>query len=257
MLDPALAGAWVGTLAWPFLRFLALLIAAPLVGARGVPMRLRVLLALIITLALAPLLPPAPVIDPLGAAGVVTAAVQIGIGLAAGFAARLAVEGLALAGQLTGLSMGLGFATLVDPNGGPGVPVLGQMYVLIGGMLLLAADGHLLLVELLATSLRTLPPGPGGLDAAGLHGLAGAAGALFGAALVLALPALMALTVAHIAVAVMARAAPALNLFAVGFPLTLGLGLVAVLLSLPALGPALADLLGDSLARLTALVLGA
>ena len=255
-VEPAVVGAWLGTLLWPFLRFLALLIAAPLVGARGVPMRLRVLVALTLTAALVPVLPAAPAVEVLSAAGLGTAATQIGIGLAAGFAARIAIEGLVLAGQVTGLSMGLGFATLVDPNGGPGVPVLGQLYMLVGGALALAGDVHLLLIELLAASLHSAPPGVSVFGPGALEVLIGGAGALFGAALVLALPALIALTLAHIGVAVMARSAPALNLFAVGFPLTLSLGLAAVLLSLPALGNALARLFADSLARLTGAVLG-
>jgi flagellar biosynthetic protein FliR len=142
-----------------------------------------------------------------------------------------------MAGEIIALSMGLAFASVVDPDRGVSVPVIGQYFVVMSTLLFLALNGHLALLALLIESFSVLPPGVDGLGAAGFGELAGWAGRMFEAATMVALPAATALLVAGVSMGLIARSAPQLNIFSVGFPLTLMLGIVALLFSLPLLAP--------------------
>jgi flagellar biosynthesis protein FliR len=148
-----------------------------------------------------------------------------------------------LAGSLIANSMGLGFAQLADPVNGTSAPVVGVFMTVFATLLRLARGGHILLIELLATSLRTLPPGGAGLGAADLHALALAGAQIFSGALRVALPAVIALLLANLAFGVISRAAPSLNLISVGMPVSLLVGLLMLYASLPSLQAVFTDLL--------------
>lgn len=227
--------AWIGAYLWPFIRIGALLSSAAIFGARFVPMRLRLVLALSLTVVIAPTLPPVPAVDGLSGAGLAITAQQVLIGLAMGFTLRLVFTALELGGQLAGQMMGLGFASMIDPQNGVSVPVVSQLYSILGILLFLGFNGHLLLIEVLADSFRTLPIGAAGLSAEGARMLALWGSQMFAGAVVIALPAIAALLLVNMSFAVMMRAAPQLNIFAVGFPATLLFGLFVVMLSLTGL----------------------
>ena len=130
--------------------------------------------------------------------------------------------------------MGLGFAFNVDPLRGASTPVLGQLYMLLVTLTFLALNGHLVLIETLAQGFTTLPVGMSRLRRRRRSGIIAAWGSqLFAGALAVALPGMTALLVVNLAFGVMSRAAPTLNLFAVGFPVTLIAGLVIVYAGLP------------------------
>jgi flagellar biosynthetic protein FliR len=152
-------------------------------------------------------------------------------------------DALTLGGQILANGMGLGFAFNIDPLRGVSTPALGQFYTLLGILIFLALDGHIALIQTLITSFHGLPVGPAGLSPASLHSLADWGDELFLGALRVALPGMTALLVVNLAFGVTSRAAPALNLFAVGFPVTLIFGFVIVLLGLPGLQTVLTDLL--------------
>ena len=246
-------GAWVGALFWPFVRIGACVMSAPVFGASYVPARLRVILAGAVTLAVAPLLPPPPAMPLLSAGGVLVTIQQVLIGLAFGFALQLVFDALALGGQLLANGMGLGFAFNLDPLRGVSTPALGQLYVVLGTLTFLALDGHLAFLQAVVDSFRGLPVAEQGLDPARLMALADWGSQLFAGALRVALPGVTALLVINLAFGVMSRAAPALNLFAVGLPVTLVFGLAIVLFGLPAFGSALQQLLAEGFAFLHAL----
>ena len=221
--------------AWPFLRITGLLLVAPVFGANVVPRRVKMVLAVTLTLVIAPMVPPAPAMEPFSALALLTALQQVLIGVAIGFAVQVVFDALLLAGQAIAMTMGLGFATLVDPSRGIATPVVGQFFIILGLLMFLAVDGHLLLLHVLADSFRWMPPGPAGIDSVSLATLVAWGGKIFEAGIVIALPAVVGLLVINVALGVVSRAAPQLNLFAVGFPLGMLFGFLMLVLSLPAL----------------------
>lgn len=226
--------AWMAQFFWPFVRIGACFMVAPIFGARFVPARMRILLSLAVTLIVSPLAPSAPLPSPFSLAGVLITVQQIIIGVAIGFALQLVFDALSLGGQLLSNSMGLGFAFNVDPLRGASTPVLGQLYMLLVTLTFLALNGHLVLIETLVQGFRTLPVGMTGLTQQTNWALLEWGKQLFEGSLVVALPGMTALLVVNLAFGVMSRAAPTLNLFAVGFPITMVFGLAIVFAGLPA-----------------------
>jgi len=225
--------AWLAAYIWPFFRIGACFMVAPVFGARFVPARLRLFLAGAITLIVAPLVPTTDVL-PFSIQGVLVTVHQVLIGVAMGFALQLVFDALAMGGQLLSNSMGLGFAFNVDPLRGTGTPVLGQLYMLLVTLTFLAINGHLVLIEILAEGFTALPIGSSGFDRETIWNIALWGNHLFLGALMVALPGMTALLVVNLAFGVMSRAAPTLNLFAIGFPVTLIFGLVIIFAGLPA-----------------------
>ncbi len=230
---------------WPLFRVMALVAMAPVFGAQSVPVRIRVGFSVALTLVIAPVLPPVPVVDPLSSAGLMIVIHQVLIGLAMGFSLKLVFGAFVLAGHLIGQSMGLGFASMVDPLNGVQVPVVSQFYQVLVTLIFLALNGHLVLLEVLADSFRTLPVGPNGLAMSGVWDLVIWGGQMFSGAVLISLPAVTALLVANIAFGVMTRASPQLNIFAIGFPITLLLGIVVMLVTLPVISPQLSNLMSE------------
>ena len=248
--------AWVATFFWPFLRVLGLLIAEPVLGNRSIPMTTKVGFAIVVALLLAPVLPPMARIDPGSAAGVLIGIQQLLVGLAMGFTIRIALSAAQMAGQLSGLQMGLGFAVFYDPRISGQTVALGQFLGLFAILVFLSVDGHHVVIKVLAESFSALPISEVPLNPLGWRVLADWAGAIFRAGLVISLPLIAALLLANIAVGIMTRAAPQLNMFSVGFPLTLITGLVALYLAAPYIGPALVDLFEQALLAMGRVVQG-
>jgi flagellar biosynthetic protein FliR len=219
---------------WPFLRISALLVVAPIFSAGSVTVRVRLLLAVLFVALVAPLLPAPIGVDPLSGVGFLIALREIAIGLVMGFLLQMVFSTVVVAGETLAMSMGLGFAMSVDPQNGVQVPVVSQLNVILATLLFLAIDGHLLLLAALADSFQVLPIDGAGLDAVTFGNLVGLGGQIFASALLLALPALTAVLMVNIAFGVITRAAPQLNIFAVGFPVTIMVGFIFMLLSLPA-----------------------
>lgn len=235
MVSEAELVRWVTSVMWPFVRIGALLLAAPLFGARTIPVRVRLLLALMLSLVLSPLMSSAAVVDPLSLAGALVTAREVLIGVSMGFLLQMVFGAMAIGGEIVALSMGLAFASVVDPERGASVPLVGQYFVVFATLLFLVFDGHLALLALLHESFELLPPAAEGFGPGGLWALVAWGSEMFEAAVFVALPATAALLVASVSMGMIARSAPQLNIFAVGFPMTLMLGLCLLALGLPAL----------------------
>jgi flagellar biosynthetic protein FliR len=248
--------AWMAAWLWPFVRIGACLMVAPLFGAGFVPPRLRLVLAGAIALAIAPMLPPLPAVSPFSGPGLVITVQQLLIGIAIGFVLQIVFDALAMGGQLLANTMGLSFAFNVDPLRGTGAPVVGQFYTLIATLTFLALNGHLAIVEALVEGFTTLPVGIEGLGPEGYWQVVGWGSALFRGALMVALPGLTALLIVNLAFGVVSRAAPALNLFSIGFPATLLGGLFIVLAGLPAMQSGFIALMRETLVLVTTLLGG-
>ncbi|CAI8727211.1 flagellar biosynthetic protein FliR [Pseudomonas putida] len=218
---------WVASFMLPLFRVASMLMVMPVFGTTLVSRRIRLYFAVAITVCIAPSLPPMPAVSPLDLSGLLLIAEQILVGAVLGFSLQLFFQAFAVAGQIVAIQMGMGFASMVDPANGVSVAVIGQFFTMLVTLLFLSMNGHLVVFEVLTESFTTLPVG-GGLMTAQYWELAGKLGWVLGAALLLVLPAVTALLVVNIAFGVMTRAAPQLNIFSIGFPLTLVLGLFIV-----------------------------
>jgi flagellar biosynthetic protein FliR len=248
--------SWIGGAFWPFLRIGACLMVAPVFGATYVTPRIRIVLAGAVTVVALPMIAPPQGLTVLSPEGVVTTIEQLLIGVALGFVLQLMFDALTLGGQLLANGMGLEFAFNVDPLRGAESPTLGLFYSLLGVLVFLALNGHIALLETLIASFRGLPVGPTGLSTESVRLLANWGNEMFLGALRVALPSMTALLAVNFAFGVSSRAAPALNLFAVGFPITLVFGFVIVLLGLPSLQGVLIDLLNAAFAFMRTLIGG-
>lgn len=220
-------GAWVGSFLLPLFRIAALLMFMPIIGTQLVSARVRLYLALAICLVIMPTLPPMPVVDGISVQAFIWIAQEILIGVMLGFVLQLLFQVFVIAGQIVAIQMGLGFASMVDPANGISVPVIGQVFMILVTLLFLAMNAHLVVFEVMTESFFTLPVG-GGFLVGNYWEIANKLGWVLGAALLLVLPAVTALLVINLAFGVMTRAAPQLNIFSIGFPLTLVLGMVIV-----------------------------
>ena len=217
-------------------RPLFVLAPLPLAGTKPLPVALQALLALALAYYLMPRMGPVPTLDPL--ATVVIVAGEALTGFAIGLSVSLAIHAARMAGELIGTSMGIGFASMVDPANGNPVPAVGQFLALTAVALFMALDGPVLLVRLVADSYATVPFGTG-FRVESVPALTRGMGTMFASALGLALPVVAATLIVQVALAAMARLAPQLNLFAVGFPATLIVGLLVFALAFSAMGSAM------------------
>ena len=255
VIDGQQAFAIIGTLLWAMLRIGAMLMAMPMVGSRAVPARVRALLAVALSMALAPILPPLPMWNGFDAATVLTIARELAVGVVIGFLLRLIFEAGAMAGEMIAQSTGLAFAQMTDPLRGGSSGVIGQWFYLLFGLLFFASNGHLALISLLADSYKALPIGTALPDP---HAMAALAPTLMlqmlRGALSLALPLTVAMLAINLAFGVLSKAAPALNPMQLGLPVSLLLGLLLLaLLSVEMAGPVqrLFDTAFDSMRQVT------
>ena len=235
---------WVAQAFFPFVRVGACLMVAPMFGARFVPVRTRILLAVALTALVAPLTAATGIV-PFSAQGLVVVVQQLLIGVALGFALQVVFDALGLAGQLLANSMGLSFAFNVDPLRGSSTAALGQLYIILATLTFLSLGGHLALLEVLAHGFTTMPIGTTGLGREGLWMLVLWGGQLFSGAISIALPGVTALLIVNLAFGVVSRAAPSLNLFAVGFPISLVVGFAVVLAGIGPLEAGVAQLIAQ------------
>ncbi|MBK1641870.1 flagellar biosynthetic protein FliR [Chromatium okenii] len=224
---------WVGAWLWTFVRISAALLVAPLFGARTVNVRVRIGLGLLLALVVVPQLQTPPVIDPLSLEGVVVAIRQVLIGISMGFVLQMVFSALTQAGEYIALSMGLGFASAMDPVGGVQVPMISQFLTILVMLIFLALNGHLVFIQLLLKSFESIPVTSTGLLRDDLWAIVTFGHTMFSHAVLIALPAMASLLLVNLAMGVVTRASPQLNIFAIGFPLTILAGFFVLVFTLP------------------------
>ena len=237
----ALVGAWL----WPLFRVAGMVMAAPLSGTKSVPAQVRLMMTLAITMVIVPILPPHPPVELISFSSLFIILQQVLIGILFGFTVQLVFSAVITGGQIIAMQMGLGFSVMVDPQNGGQAPVMSQFYVMMAILVYLALNGHLVLIEVLVDSFRTIPVGAGGLSATSFRDVAYWGSQLFAGGLAIALPAVASLLVVNLAFGIMTRAAPQLNLFAIGFPVTMLLGFALVFITLPSAIPQSTGLFTD------------
>lgn len=238
---------WIAAFFWPFFRILALVTSSPLFGARGIPASVKIGLSLALTIMVAPVLQPMPNVSPASAQGLFILVDQLLIGVAMGLAIRVVISAVEMAGHIMGLQMGLGFATFFDPQNSTQIPVVGQFLGLVAMLLFLSINGHLMVIAALVDSFRLLPVGLYPLSSGAWQTLVLWGSEVFRGGVLISMPVVAALMMTNIALAVLNRAAPALNIFTVGFPLTLAIGFVVIALSLGRFQPQFTSMLDDGI----------
>lgn len=224
---------WLVLFLWPFFRLVSFSLTAPLLGHSSVPRRVKLGLAMVLTVVVAPTLPPMPEVPIWSWAGLGIITEQVLIGAALGIVMRITFTAVLAAGDFIGLEMGLAFATFVSPDTGVNTMVLSRLFYMIMLLMFLAMNGHLMVIQTLLFSFQGLPINYIGFNVGGFDLLVRFASIIFSAGLLLALPLVAALLVVNLSLGILNRSAPQMTVFSVGFPmsLTLGLALLSVLMS--------------------------
>jgi flagellar biosynthetic protein FliR len=254
MIDAADVSRWVARLWWPVLRIGGFVLTAPIASEATIPAPVKIALTLGLAFILSPLAAVPDGLSIFSGAGVLAAVQEVMIGIAIGMVVQLTFEALSFAGQSISMSMGLGFATLIDPEHGADTPVLGQLFMIFGTLAYLAVNGHLVLIGALATSFKNLPIGGANIDQNLLWSMGVWGARIFEAGLLVALPAVVALIIVNLALGVVTRAAPQLNLFGVGFTITLMSGFVVLIVGMDGFMVGISSLLDSALSAVVDLV---
>lgn len=224
---------WIASFLWPLTRILGLMSVAPLFGNVSVPARIKIGLGIMLAIIIAPTVPALPATDPMSMTGLLILAQQLVIGMAMGFAMRVVFAGIEMAGEITGMTMGFGFASFFDPQTRARSSAISQFLALIMLMVYLATNLHLLVLSTLAQSFDLLPISSQFIANEGLFQMVKLGGRVFSAGVQLSLPMVAALLIANVALGILTRAAPQLNIFGIGFPITIGVGLIMIGIVLP------------------------
>ena len=225
--------AMVGNYFWPFVRIAAFIAAMPVFTSTFINTRIRLILAIALTIITVPLVPEVPQIDAMSINGVMLILHQILIGIAMGGIFHMVFAVFTIGGQIIAMQMGLGFATMIDPVNGSQAPVLSMFYILLVTLFFFLMDGHLAVIGLLIDSFNSMPIGTQGISYASFWSIVAWASQMFSSAIMVALPAITALLLINMSLGVIGRAAPQLNIFAVGFSITITAGFYVIMVSLP------------------------
>ena len=224
---------WIAALLWPLSRILGLIAAAPLFGNAAGPATVKVALGALLAMIIAPGVPALPAVNPMSLPGLLILTQEMLVGLAMGFTIRIVFSAIEMAGEISSLTMGLGFASFFDPQTKGRSSAISQFLVMLATLMFLTVNGHLVLLAALAESFVSLPISASPISGGGFQQLAAWGGEIFRSGLQIALPVIAALLLTNVALGILTRAAPQLNIFGIGFPVTLGVGLLVIGMVLP------------------------
>jgi flagellar biosynthetic protein FliR len=239
--------AWLSPLIWPFLRTLALFTSAPVFSSKAVPVRARIALAFFVALAAQPSLQGQAMVsinDP-GAFGAVLQ--QVGVGLAIGFAIRVVFAAVELAGEVVGFQMGLGFASFFDPSMGGQSSAVARFFGQMAMFMFVVMGGHVMVLMTVISSFTAFPVDQNFLEALKQMKIYDLGTDLFASGLWMSLPMVGMLMFANLALGIVSRVAPQMNIYAIGFPITLTVGLVGMAATLPMLDQPFLALMGRAI----------
>ena len=248
--------ALIASLLWPLTRIMGLIAVAPLFGNASVPARVKIGLGIVLSLIIAPTVPSVPAMDPMSLAGLLILVQQLIIGLAMGFAMRIVFAAVEMAGEITGMTMGLGFATFFDPQSRGRSSAISQFLALLTLMVYLATNLHLVLLATLADSFTTMPISALPVGGEMFRNLVDWGGRIFSAGVQLSLPIVAVLLITNISLGILTRAAPQLNLFGIGFPITIGVGFLMIGITLPYLATPLNNLFQEAIGMIRQITAG-
>ena len=225
--------AWITPWVWPFFRLMGLFTSAPVLSLKGIPRRVKMGLALLIVVAAQPSLPEMPAIALNSPEALMVIAQQVLIGLTLGFAARVIFAAIEFAGEIVGLQMGLNFAAFFDPVMATQSTSVSRFYGTCAAWLFVVMNGHLMLTVALVESFTAFPVGPDPLEFIRVLQPQVWGAEVFRLGLWVSLPIVAMLMLVNLVLGLVARVAPQMNIFSVGFPITIGVGLTGLWLTLP------------------------
>lgn len=225
--------ALIASFIWPLTRILGMIVIAPPFGNNSVPVQVKLVLGVMIALIVTPIIPPLKNVDMISLTGIMILTQQFVIGSAMGFMMRVTFAGIEMAGEAIGLTMGLGFATFFNPQTQGRSSAISQFMVLLATLLFLTLNVHLSLIATLVDSFKTIPISTSLTMGFSFQRLALWGGEIFSIGMRLSLPIVAALLITNIALGILTRAAPQLNLFGIGFPITIGVGFFMLSMVLP------------------------
>lgn len=224
---------WIVQLLWPLTRILGCIAVIPLFSHPAIPQRIKLAIGIVITLAILPSI-QVPTIEVLSWPGLLSLLAQFLIGISMGFVMRVLFTAVEMAGFMMGMSMGLGFASFYDPQAEGQTNAVAQFVTLLSLLIFVSLDGHLIVVAVMLQSFETMPISlqhwqlnSQGIASMGAH--------IFSQGLLLGLPVIASLLITNMALGILTKAAPQFNIFGIGFPITIGVGLLMIWLSLPSM----------------------
>jgi len=250
-VSDAQLNAWLAQFLWPLARILAVLATAPLFNESAIPRLTKIGLAVMMTVALAPALSVDTRVPVASLDGLLILAQQIIVGIAMGFTMRLAFAAVQMAGELVGLQMGLSFATFFDPGTGANTAVISRLLNVLAVLVFIGVDGHLMMLAALALSFEAIPLAPLSLQIDGWGVVIEQGAMVFTSGVLLALPMIAALLAINLALGILNRSAPQLSVFSVGFPISLSVGLIVLVVVLPNTLPFMETLFRDSFSAIS------
>lgn len=237
--------SWLATFFWPLARILAVIAVAPFFSNQSIPGTVKIGLGVSLTLMITPVLPLMPDIPVSSITGLFILAQQVLIGISIGFVFRLVIAAIEMAGETMSQSSGLGFAAFFDPHSEGQTGVIRQLLVVITTTAFVSFNGHLMIIETLVDSFTTFPVSATPLNTNMPWQVIVWGGQVFNSGLHLALPVIAAMLVANMALGILTKAAPQLNLFAVGFPFTLGIAFLTLIFVITLMETPVANLFNE------------
>ena len=232
---------------WPFARIGGFVITVPIFSSTLIPSRIRVIFVALISWVCASLVPPELSFLNFTGSYIVYISYEVLLGMLMGFILQLAFQVFVIGGQIISMQAGMGFAVMVDPASKASVPLIGHLYLMMVTLIFLALNGHLILLDALMESFKTMPIGQATVTSPILWKVITFSGWMFKKSLLISIPALLSLLVVSLSFGVMARAAPQLNIFSLGFPITLLMGMVIIKIGLPSVAAQMTEIIDDGL----------
>lgn len=232
---------------WPMARISGLMLTMPVFSTALIPARIKIIFIAVLALVAAPYVPEKISFLHFESRHIAYLIEEIFFGILMGFIVQIVFQSFVIAGQIVAMQSGLGFAVMVDPASRASVPLVSQWYLGIVTLIFLALNGHLALLEALLESFKILPPGQNILDLNTIWQVITFSGWMMKEAVIIALPAILSLLIVNLSFGVMARVAPQLNIFSLGFPITLLMGILILYFSIPSIVGQTTDSLSDGM----------
>ncbi|CEG56474.1 flagellar biosynthetic protein FliR [Legionella fallonii] len=226
---------------WPLVRISGLMLTVPVFSSNFIPSRIKVIFVLALGWVCSPFISSQLSFLNFNGLYLVYIIQELLLGMLMGFALQLVFQVFVLGGQIISMQAGLGFAVMVDPASKASVPLVSQLYLMMTTLSFLALNGHLTLLDALINSFSMMPIGKGAIDNTMVWHVLMFSGWMFKEAVLISIPAILSLLIVSFSFGIMARVAPQLNIFSLGFPITLLMAIIVIKIDLPGMGAEIAS----------------